>query len=167
MASPPGAEGGMASARSRFLLAAAAVLGGLLAGLDVDRTLVAMPAWQAVGPTAWAEFSRHADLGKGLFLYPLEAIGTFLLLMAAATSLRLEGAGWSRVPWELWAAIFASAASLLLTLIAAPIMLGIRDAADPASLQTALAGFRFWGDVRGALQLIAFVATVSALSRPG
>lgn len=89
MASPRGAEGGMASARSRFLLAAAAVLGGLLAGLDVDRTLVA------------------------------------------------------------------------------PIMLGIRDAADPASLQTALAGFRFWGDVRGALQLIAFVATVSALSRPG
>src|SRR5216684_8245748 len=88
MASPRGAEGGMASARSRFLLAAAAVLGGLLAGLDVDRTLVAMPAWQAVGPTAWAEFSRHADLGKGLFLYPLEAIGTFLLLMAAATSLR-------------------------------------------------------------------------------
>ena len=71
----------MASARSRFLLAAAAVLGELLAGLDVDRTLVAMPAWQAVGPTAWAEFSHHADIAKGLFLYPLNAIGAFPLLI--------------------------------------------------------------------------------------
>src|SRR5690348_16102436 len=115
----------MASVRSRFLIAGAAVLGGLIAGLDVDRTVVGMPAWHAVGPTAWAEFSRQADLGNGLFLYPLEAIGGFLLLLAAVISLRLEGARLSRLPWVLWTAIFASAAGLLLTFIAAPIMLSI------------------------------------------
>src|SRR6266545_735952 len=142
----------MASARSRLLLAAAAVLNGLIAGLDVDRTLVAMPAWQVVGPTAWAEFSRQADLGNGLFLYPLEAIGGFLLLVGVATSLRSESASSFRLPLALWVAIFASAAGLLLTLVAAPIMLSIRGAAEPASLQNSFAAFRFWGDIRGVCQ---------------
>ena len=154
----------MASARSRWLLAAAAVLGGLIAGLDVDRMIVAMPAWHMVGPAAWAEFSRRADLGSGLFLYPVEAVGGFAFLLAAAMSLRLENGRWSRTPWPLWAAIMASLAGLLATVMAAPIMLGIRNAAEPAALQAAMSGFWFWGDVRGACQLIAFIAAVAALS---
>jgi hypothetical protein len=41
---------------------------------------------EKVGPVAWAEFSRHADLGNGLVLYPLEAFGGFLFTLAAAVS---------------------------------------------------------------------------------
>jgi hypothetical protein len=49
----------MISARTRALLIAATVLSGLLAGGNVDRAIVAMPAWEQVGAAAWAEFSRH------------------------------------------------------------------------------------------------------------
>ena len=72
---------------------------------------------------------------------------------------------WSRVPGVLWIAIIAAAAGLLLTLVAAPIMLGLRNTLNPASLQGAFAGFWFWGNVRGICQLIAFVAAVTALMR--
>jgi hypothetical protein len=59
---------------SRTLLIIAVLFSGLLAGGNIDRSLVAMPAWQEVGVTAWTEFSRHADLANGLILYPLEAL---------------------------------------------------------------------------------------------
>jgi hypothetical protein len=55
-----------------IVLATLAVLAnGLLAGLSVDRSVVAMPAWRWVGVRGWAAFSRRADLGNGLVLYPL------------------------------------------------------------------------------------------------
>ena len=37
---------------------------GLLAGGDVDRWLVGMPAWQAVGVARWANYSRLARFGQ-------------------------------------------------------------------------------------------------------
>jgi hypothetical protein len=58
-----------------ILLIAATFMGGLLAGGNVDRAFVAMPAWEQMGAIAWEQFSRHADLGNGLVLYPLEAFG--------------------------------------------------------------------------------------------
>jgi len=59
---------------------------GLLAGGNVDRGVVAMPAGQQLGPTAWAVFSRDADLGNGLLFYPPEGIGGALLALVAAAS---------------------------------------------------------------------------------
>jgi len=32
-------------------------------------------AWRKVGPEAWAAFSREADLGTGLVVYPLLGVG--------------------------------------------------------------------------------------------
>jgi hypothetical protein len=54
--------------RTRILLVLALLFSGLLAGGNIDRAFVTMPAWQQVGVTAWAEFSRCADLGNGLVL---------------------------------------------------------------------------------------------------
>ena len=71
----------MISLTTRNLLVAATLVGGLLAGANVDRALVAMPAWQQVGPESWAAFSRHADLGNGFVLYPVEAVGAALLIL--------------------------------------------------------------------------------------
>src|SRR5258708_37424001 len=45
------------------LIVLAAFLNGLLTGGNVDRLLIASPAWERVGFEAWAEFSRNADLG--------------------------------------------------------------------------------------------------------
>jgi hypothetical protein len=56
---------------SRTLLIIAVLFSGLLAGGNIDRSLVAMPAWQEVGATAWTEFSRHADLSSYIRWRPL------------------------------------------------------------------------------------------------
>jgi len=52
----------MISPSTRYLLVAATMLSGLLAGGNVDRATVAMPAWGQLGAEAWAEFSRHRSL---------------------------------------------------------------------------------------------------------
>jgi hypothetical protein len=42
-------------------------------------------------------------------------------------------------------------------------MPSIRNAAGSTSLQNSFAAFRFWGDIRGECQLVAFIATVGVL----
>jgi hypothetical protein len=154
----------MISARTRALLIATTVLSGLLAGGNVDRAIVAMPAWEQVGAAAWAEFSRHADLGNGLVLYPLEAIGAFLLIVLTTVSLYLDRAAKASIMLPLCGAVVLAAAGLLCTLKAAPLMLSVGHLGDPASLQQAFDGFRLWGNIRGVAQVLAFFATVWALA---
>ena len=76
----------MASTRTRILLPAATLLAGILAGGAVDRVIVGGPAWHKLGADAWAQYSRLADLGTGLIAYPIEGIGSTLLIIAAALS---------------------------------------------------------------------------------
>src|SRR4051812_14190268 len=83
--------------RTRFLLAAAIFASGILAGTVVDRALVGGPAWHDLGAEAWAQFSRRADLGTGLIVYSVEAIGAALLLVAAAVSSRFDRSGNGKV----------------------------------------------------------------------
>ena len=157
----------MISTRTRYLLIAATILSGLLAGVNVDRMIVAMPAWEQVGAQSWAEFSQHADLGNGLFLYPFEAICAFLLTLAAIVSLFFDRASAiSHVALPLYGAVLLAAGGLLCTVKAAPSMLSIRYLGDPAALQQALDGFNFWGDIRGVFQVLAFLTTVWALAGP-
>src|SRR5215469_10962267 len=62
----------------------ALLIGTLLLSSLPDRSLIDMPAWQHVGATAWATFSQWADLGSGLLIYPLQGIGSTVLLITAA-----------------------------------------------------------------------------------
>jgi len=149
---------------NRALLAIALLFSGLLAGADIDRAVVAMPAWQVVGAAGWADFSRHADLGNGLFLYPVEAFGAALFGLAAAIGFHLDRDAPGSVKLLLDASVVLAAAGLLLTIEAAPIMLGIRDVADPAALASAFKGFWFWGNLRAICQVLAFVAQLIALA---
>jgi hypothetical protein len=152
------------NARTHYLLLAATLLSGLLAGGNVDRAIVAMPAWEHLGAAAWAQFSRHADLGNGIVLYPLEAIGAFLLIVAATCSSLVGRLATKYIAARLCGAALLSAAGLLCTLKAAPIMLRVAYVSDPAALQQAFEGFRTWGDLRGFFQVLAFVAAVWALA---
>jgi hypothetical protein len=153
----------MGPATTRVLMIAATFASGLLAGGNIDRALVAMPAWKQVGAVGWAEFSRHADLGNGLLLYPIEAIGGALLTLAAAASYHFDGAVRRAVAIPLWAAVAFSLGGLVLTLEAAPIMLGVGKADDPAALQAAFEGFRSWGNIRGVCQVFQFAALTVAM----
>jgi hypothetical protein len=146
------------------LLTAATVLDGLLAGLNVDRALVQMPAWRKVGVRGWAAYSRHGDLGNGRFLYPFLAIAGTILALAAAITLSFSAGAppAARLPLYLSAAL--GVAGLALTAVAGPFMLSLkRIGDDAAALQRAFDGFERWGGLRGVFQVLAFGANVWAL----
>jgi hypothetical protein len=71
---------GMPHGRTRVLLVAATLISGVLAGGIVDRAIVGGPAWHELGADAWMQYSRLADLGSGLIAYPVEGVGSTLLM---------------------------------------------------------------------------------------
>src|SRR5439155_16845940 len=127
------------------LVTAAAVLDGFLAGGNVDRWFVQMPAWRRLDVRAWAAYSRHADLGNGLFLYPFEAIGGALTTVAAAIAFHFDANASRSAGLPIYLAVALVLGGLLMTLEAAPKMLSLRRIGDdPVALQGAFDGFNHW-----------------------
>ncbi len=155
----------MVSRLTLRLVILATSVDSVLAGTNVNRTLVEMPAWQKTGPQGWAAFSRHADLGPtGMLLYPLSAFAGALVSLAAAVRFHLDGGEPRAAALPLQAAVLATIAGLLATVKAAPIMRGVRDLDDDTpALQQALDRFQFWGNLRGMFQVLAFVANLWSL----
>ena len=149
-----------------IFIVSATLANGLLAGEDVDRWLAGMPAWQAVGILAWANYSRSADLGNGFVLYPILAIGGALLSLAAVVVFIRKGKHERVVAIPVYTAAALAVAGLLMTLKAAPFMLSLGHIGneDTASLQHAFDGFRLWGGVRTVLQTLAFGANLLSLA---
>ncbi len=160
----------MVSATTRTLLIFATLVSGLLAGGNVDRAFVAMPAWQQVGAIPWAEFSRHADLGNGLILYPIEAISGALLTIAAAMMIHFDRNAPRAAAVPIYAAALFAVGGLALTVKAAPTMLGIRGVSELVALQRAFEAFWYWGNLRAICQVSVFLlqlATLAVLLRGG
>lgn len=153
------------------LIVGATVVDGLLAGLNVDRVFVQNPAWRKVGTGAWAAYSRHADLGAGLVLYPLEAVGGALLTVAGAVAFHFDGSAARSASLPIHLAVVLVIGGLLSTVAAAPKMLSLRRIGDdPRAIESAFVGFKRWGNVRAVFQVLAFGANLWALVavlRPG
>jgi hypothetical protein len=126
-------------------IVSATVLHGILAGVTVDRILVGLPAWYEVGVVAWANYSRSADLGNGLVLYSVLAIGGALLSLGAAVSLIWQPTRPRSVAIAVYLATALAVAGLLLSFKAAPFMLSLRTIGndDAAHLKQAFNGFWF------------------------
>jgi hypothetical protein len=153
----------MVSARTRVLLAAASLTGGILAGGIVDRVIVGGPAWQQIGIGTWAQFSRHADLGAGLVAYPVEGIGATLLSIATAISYYFDRIRRRDAAIPMYLAALLYIVGLVLTARAAPIMLGLSTPQSADALSRAFDDFYFWGlYLRGATDLLAFLAQIWA-----
>ena len=148
----------------RALAIAASLLAGALAGITVDRMIVSFPAWRRVGVERWAAYSREADLGNGLFLYPLLAIGHTLLALVL-----LVGVGRADFPAALpaaWISAGLGVAGLLATIKAAPFMVALRHADDDRKrLTLAYRGFARWSAVRAVPQAFMSPATLWLLVR--
>src|SRR5450432_4103110 len=96
-------------------------------GSFLTRSIVDLPAWQHVGPIAWAAFSRHADIGNGVIYYSLFGIGSTLLAVATAISFRLTRASSGlRCAIPVYRIAAFAAGVILATTQAAPQMLSIR-----------------------------------------
>lgn len=156
----------MTSRLTRGLAVATTLATGMLANGLIHRGAIEMLAWQRTGPLAWGAFSRNADLAlPALIVYPLEAFTGAILSIALAISFRRDG-GQPRSVWvPVGGATLMTIGGLLATTQAAPIMLSVGHLDDnAAALQQALDGFWFWGNIRGLLQLLAFVASVWSLA---
>lgn len=154
----------MEMGRTCGLVVGAALFSGILAGGNFTRMFIEMPAWKKVGAVQWAEFSRHADLGTGLVIYPVLAIGGALLALGSAIAFHFDrGAPHSAViPIYLMLALLLG--GLLTTVYAAPYMLTLRSIGDdPQAVRQAFEGFDRWGAIRGAMQMIAFPVNLWAL----
>jgi hypothetical protein len=68
----------------RFLVTGSCILSGLLAGGNVYRYIIEVPAWHNLNINMWSRYSEHADLGNGLFLFPIEAVGSTVLLIISS-----------------------------------------------------------------------------------
>ena len=75
--------------RTRALVIVTVVV-ATFGGATIDRAVVASPAWQRLGPAAWAAYSRHADLGNGRIVYAIYGIGLAAFAIAAAISYRFD-----------------------------------------------------------------------------
>lgn len=148
---------------TRVLTVAAVVVFGL-GGSLADRALVSTPAWQQLGVAAWATYSRHADLGNGLILYPIWGIASWTLTVAAAIAYWLSRNIRRSAAIPLSAAALVSIGAAATTVKAAPIMLNVANLPNSGpALEQAFRDFTFWGVyVRGALFAIAFVASLWA-----
>jgi hypothetical protein len=148
------------------LVLGAAFTNGLLAGGNVDRLLVATPAWEEVGLNRWADFSRAADLRHGQIFYPAMALGsTALAVLAAATLLRKP-----RAPRVILLPMGLSAGFMIIalpfSLEAVPFMQSLRSIhdGDVAALNQAFAGAHFWGSFQGYFHIAAFCSELWAVA---
>jgi hypothetical protein len=152
----------MSSRLTLIFIITAFLLGDLVAGFG--RPLVENPAWRHVGVKAWAEFSRAADLGNGKIVYPVEGIGSALLIAAAAVSFRLSSHRPLSAAIPIYGAVLMQVGGLLMTTQAAPIMLSVaRLEDDPVVLQRAFDGFARWGDLRAVFGFLGDCAALWAL----
>jgi hypothetical protein len=56
--------------RLRLIVTLSCLLTGFLAGENVFRYTMEVPGWRHIDIAQWSEYSRHADLGYGVFLLP-------------------------------------------------------------------------------------------------
>jgi hypothetical protein len=148
----------------QFLALIACVLSGSLAGINIDGFVVRFPAWRQLGAEAWAAYSRKADLGNGIFLYPMLAVGHALLVVAVMIGLHYRGPA-AALP-AAYVAVALAIVGLLLTVRAAPIMLSLKRSGDnPMVLLDAFQKFARWSLLRAVAQVLAFFATLVLLAR--
>jgi hypothetical protein len=152
--------------RLRLLLTCACLLSGFLAGENIFRYAMEVPAWRHINIAEWGEYSRHADLANGAFLLPFEAVvGALLLIAASIIILKGKGAFQSAALYVHSASFFALT-GLVLTFFVAPYMLSVRTIGnDPELLQQAFNHFHYWGFYRAIAQILSFCACVLAIGK--
>ena len=153
----------------KMLVSIACLFGGLLAGTDIFRYIIEVPAWRHLNILGWKEYSLHADLGNGIWLFPTEAIGSALPLLLGSFIILKNKNMYRPLALPLHLATIFALAGLVFTFFAAPYMLHIPTTGkDPESLQQTFNSFHFWGSLRAVVQVLSFCACTWSMSRvPG
>jgi hypothetical protein len=149
-----------------LLMAAACVITGLLAGGSVDRYVVQVPAWRHLNTLSWAEYTRYAEFGNGLYLYPFEVLGSFILLFTTTSIVLISRQKFQHVAMPVFLATIFATIGLIFTFFSFPVMLSIRALGNNVTaVQNAFDRFHFWGWLRAIAQLLSFFACVWVFTR--
>ena len=155
----------MTSTVTCILITLATFFGGIVAGFSVNRALVDMPAWRALGPEAWARFTRSADLGAGVILYPAEGITALVAAVAAAIAFRFDAHTAYSAPVPIYTAAFTAVVAFVVTRFAlAPYTLSLRDTGvDTRNLGNTLRRTELLWRYKAALHVLTFACNVWSL----
>jgi hypothetical protein len=152
--------------RLQILISIACLFSGLLAGANLYRYVIEVPAWRHLNIVSWGEYSRHADLGNGIFLWPAEAIIPALLFVVSSILIIKSKAVPADAAIAAYASAFFALAGLGFTFVAAPYMLSMRSMPDDAHLlQQTFDSFHYWGAWRAAAQISSFCASLWAMAK--
>jgi hypothetical protein len=154
----------MASATTRALLVAAVVVNGLFGSL-LDRAFVATPAWESLGVRAWADYSRHADLGAGNLVYPVGGILSWTVILAVAVRyFFFDHAAQRSLAAPISLTVVGALGGIATTIKAAPIMQGVAHLGTDPALRDAFDQFTLWGVyVRGGFFAVSLLASIWGL----
>ncbi len=150
-----------------FVLIAAVLANGLIAGASLDRSVVQLPARHKIGVRAYSAYSvAHELQGFGRIWYPVLGIGSALLTVAAAVVAVASGTSLlNGLP--LYLAAIAAVMHSMVTARAAPVNLRQRSAQGEAELARIIDSFERWHAARAVLQLASFAGTVAGLASLG
>ncbi len=147
------------------LLAAAAILNGILAGGSVIKSVVELPARRAIGLPAMAAYHRAADLHTGLWVYPALGLAAPALTIALGIAFVIDHDAPVTAASFVDLAAALSLAHIFATTRAAPNLLKLRAGIPEETVLAEMYGaFTRWQTVRAILQLAAFVTVVLALA---
>jgi hypothetical protein len=72
----------------RIVFLSALAFNGMLAGMSLDQGIKQLPARKRIGPAAYAQYDKAADLGPGVTLYSVFGIAAALLVLARRRQMR-------------------------------------------------------------------------------
>jgi hypothetical protein len=149
-----------------LLIIAACLITGLLAGGSVDRYVVQVPAWRHMNILNWAEYTRYAEFGNGLYLYPFEVLGSFILLFTSSAIVLINKQKFSDIALPVFLATGFATLGLIFTFFSFPVMLSIQSMGnDKMLIQNAFDKYHFWGLLRTFAQLLSFIACAAIFFR--
>jgi hypothetical protein len=147
-----------------WLLLAALLSNGVLAGSSLDQSIKQLPARRRIGVVAYSEYSKAGDLGHGIAWLAALGVGAAVLTVVAAL------VGLLARPEPLAAAalvviLVLTLAHSFITTRAAPTNFSQRAAAgDAARLAVIFDRFERWQAIRAALQLLTLLGVGWALA---
>jgi hypothetical protein len=146
-----------------WLLVAAVIGDGLLAGASLDQVIKQLPARHRIGVVAFSDYSKAGDLGHGIAWYAALGIGAALLTVVAA-AVGLTDPPSTPAAAALWLALLLTVAHSFTTVRAAPLNFSQRAAAgDAARLAAIFDRFERWSTARATLQVLTLLSVTWAL----
>jgi AcrR family transcriptional regulator len=147
-----------------WLLLAATLLNGLLAGASMDQSIKQLPARHTIGVEAYSEYSKAGDLGNGIALYATLGIGGAALALIAA-GVAFTGKADTNSQVALTVLIVLTIAHSVMTTQAAPTNFSQRKAVgDPVRLEAVFRRFEKLQTVRATLQFLTPLAAAWAFA---